>query len=333
MGLATRELAKAHKIDVPFERYLDQLRSNILATLGSPAELRDFYRHPQDYLYLKVQSKEESFTVGSPIMLDISLTNLGALNITMGPGMMIEPGLVLSAKLSGGVEKELKYYDFVSLYTKRVLNPGEGISKTVRLDRGELRRLLRGNPQETITIRVSCILDPQAVGQDEYLPSLGGQMSKEVVLVRHGLRPSGRVMDRVYSLLENGPIQDRVRSAVVVGDLMANTQLAGSAQGTRTPIGIDVKKATSELVGMSQASDWRVRGWFGEAVRQVKLSPELSRALADQIRDDHWFVRFMAVRAAGQHGAGWDEILRRVAQADSDELVRQMAVSYVGPVQ
>ena len=98
------------------------------------------------------------------------------------------------------------------------------------------------------------------------------------------------------------------------------------------PMSIDLKKATSELVGMAQASDWRVRGWFGEAVQQVRLSAELSTALADQIRDDHWFVRFMAVRAAGQHGAGWDEILRRVAQTDSDDLVRQMAVSYVGPV-
>ncbi|NIA06893.1 MAG: hypothetical protein GWP14_04510 [Actinobacteria bacterium] len=331
VGLATRELARAQNVDIPIEQALAQLQSNILSQLGSPAELRDFYRHPQDYLYLKLQPNQASFNPGEPILLNISLTNMGSLTITMGPGMMIEPRIVLSARLSGGLQKELKYYDFVSLYKKRALGPGEGISSTVRLDRGELRKLLRANPQEAVTIRVSCILDPQAVGQDEYLPSLGGQMSKEVVLVRHGFRPGPQAMQRLYGLLKNGPLRDRIASAVILGDLMANMQSPTALPQGRTPRTIDDQKVTAELIKAAKTSDWRVRAWLGEALRNVRLTPELSKALAEQIRDPHWFVRFMAVRAAGERGAGWQEILKHVAQTDPDELVRQMAVSYVGP--
>ena len=333
VGLATRELARAHNVDIPVERLLGQLQANVTGQLGSPAELRDFYRHPQDYLYLKIQPNQASFNSGEPMLLNISLTNMGSLTITMGPGMMIEPRVVLSAQLSGGLQRELKYYDFVSLYKKRALGPGEGINSTVRLDRGELRRLLRACPQETVTLKVSCILDPQAVGEDEYLPSLGGQMSKEVVLVRCGFRPGPQSMDRLYGLLKNGPVRDRIASAIILGDLVGNMQSPKAVPEAGMPRTVDDHKVTAELIAFSQTSDWRVRAWLGEALRNVKLTPELSKALAEQIRDPHWLVRFMAVRAVGERGAGWQEILKRVAQADSDELVRQMAVSYVGPVE
>ena len=239
--------------------------------------------------------------------------------------------MVLSAKLSGGLQRELKYYDFVSLYKKRVLEPGEGISNTMRLDRGELRRLLRVSPQETVTIRLSCIMDPQAVGEDEYLPSLGGQMSKEIVLVRHGFRPGPQSMDRLYGLLKNGPVRTRIASAVILGDLMGNMQSPEAAPEARMQRAVYDQRAAAELIEAAQTSDWRVRAWLGEALRNVRLTPELSEALAEQIRDPHWFVRFMAVRAAGERGTGWQEVLKRVAQTDSDELVRQIAVSYVGP--
>jgi len=331
VGLATRELSMAHNVNLPIEQALEQMRASVLGNLGSPAELRDFYRHPQDYLYLKLQPNQASFNAGEPIVLNISLTNMGSLTITMGPGMMIEPRVVLSAELTGGLQKKLKYYDFVSMYKKRALGPGEGISSTVRLDRGELRKLLRAYPQETVTIRVSCILDPQAVGEDEYLPSLGGQMSKEVVLVRHGFRPEPRSMERLYGLLQNGPLRDRIGSAVILGDLLANMQSPQAVGQARMPRTIDDQKAMAELIEASQTSDWRVRAWLGEALRNVRLTPELVKAVAEQIRDPHWFVRFMAVRAAGERGAGWQEILKRVAQTDPDELVRQMAVSYAGP--
>ena len=72
-----------------------------------------------------------------------------------------------------------------------------------------------------------------------------------------------------------------------------------------------------------------MRAWFGEALAYARLDEELSTALADQIRDPHWLVRLMAVRAAENRGQKWSEILRRVAQTDSDRLVRQMASSYV----
>ena len=52
----------------------------------------------------------------------------------------------------------------------------------------------------------------QAVGQDEYLPSLGGQVGKEVALVRHGFRPNSEGMDRLYVLLRDGPVRDRISS-------------------------------------------------------------------------------------------------------------------------
>ena len=97
------------------------------------------------------------------------------------------------------------------------------------------------------------------------------------------------------------------------------------------PRSINSQEAISKLIKVSTTEDWRVRAWLGEALRNVRLSPELSKALAEQIRDPHWLVRFMAVRAAGDRGAGWQEILQRVAETDSDELVRQMAASYTGP--
>ena len=331
VGLAGRELAKAHNIDMSgIEQFLQRNRQGINNQLGKPAELRDFYRHPQDYLFLKLRPRKPEFSYREPLMLDISLTNMGSMAITMGPGMMLDPQLVLSARLSGGLQRDLKD-DFVSLYKKRKLNPGEGLSTTLRLDRGEFRRLLRACPQETVTIRLSCILDPQVVGQDEYLPSLGGQVSKEVLLVRYGFQPSTEAMNQVYRLLKDGPVRSRISSAILLGDLLANSQSPRAVPEARMPRAIDEQQVTAALMEIARAADWRVRAWLGEALQSVRLNTQLSEALADQIRDPHWFVRFMAVRAVGQRGQRWTEILQRVAQTDADDLVRQMAGCYIGP--
>ena len=330
VGLAMRELARTQGLDIDMNAYLEPLRRGIAAELGNAAELRDFYRHPQDYLFLKMEPSKTEYDSYEPLMMHISLTtNMNSSTIVMGPGMMLNPRMLFSVRLSGGLQRELKYYDFVSLYKKRRMDPGQGLSDTVRLDRGELRTLLRHCPQETVTIKMSCILDPQVIGQDEYLPALGGQVSKEVVLVRYGFRPNPEAMARVYRLLKDGPMRSKIRSTMLLGDLLANSRNPQAIPDAKRPRAVDEKRISAALVEASRQGNWRARAWFGEGLRLVRLDSPLSEALADQIRDPHWFVRLMAVRAAGIRGQSWNEILRRVAQTDKDQLVRQMAGSYV----
>ena len=329
VGLALRELARTQKIPIGIERFLEPSRRAIEAELGSAAELRDLYRHPEDYLVLKIMPSKPNYDYREPVMLNISLSNMSSVVVTMGPGMMLTPRIVMSVRLSGGLQKDLKYYDFISLYKKRRMNPDQGQSATVRLDRGELQTLLRQCPQETVTIRLSCILDPQPVGQDEYLPSLLGQASQETVLVRYGFRPSPEAMKRLYRVLEGGSIRNKIQSLMLLGDLLGNSQNPQAIAALKKPRAVNEEQITAALVKTAQDTNWRVRAWLGEALHFVRLNGQLSKALADQIRDPHWFVRLMAVRAAGNQGQNWHEILRRVAETDSDPLVRQMASVYV----
>jgi len=329
VGLALRELIQVQGTDIDVNAYFEQLRQKISAQLGNAADLRDFYRHPKDYLFLKILPSKPDYDYREPLMLHISLTNMGSITISMGPGMMVNPRVLMSARLSGGLQMELKHYDFASLYKKRRMDMGQGLSDTVRLDRGKLRSILRRYPQETITIRISCILDPQVVGQDEFLPSMGGQTSKETVLVRYGFRPSPKAMERLYRTLKEGPVRSKITTAILLGDLLANSQNPQAIPEAKKPRAVNEKRITAALVKTARDANWRVRAWFGEALQYARLDGELSTALADQIRDPHWLVRLMAVRTAGNRGQNWSEILRRVAQTDSDRLVRQMASSYV----
>ncbi len=328
VGLALRELARTQDVNIDMNAYVDSYRQTIGMELGNAAELRDFYRHPEDYLFLKILPSKPDYDYREPVMLHISLSNMGSMVIAMGPGMMLNPRVVMSVRLSGGLQRELKH-DFVSLYKKRRMNPGQGLSTTVRLDRGELRKLLRQCPQETVTIRISCILDPQVVGQDEYFPSLAGQASKEAVLVHYGFRPSREAMERLYRVLEEGSVRSKIHTTVLLGDLLANSQHPQAIAEAKKPRAVNEEQITAALVETAQDADWRVRAWLGEALQFVRLDGQLSKALADQIRDPHWFVRLMGVRAAGNRGQSWREILRRVAETDSDPLVRQMASIYV----
>ena len=329
VGLAMRELIQTIDTNFDINAYLEQLRQEISDRLGNAADLRDFYRHPEDYLFLKILPSKSDYDYREPLILRISLTNMSSIAISMGPGMMVNPRVLMSARLSGGLKMELKHYDFASLYKKRRMDVGQGLSDSIRLDRGKLRGLLRRCPQETITIRISCILDPQVVGQDEYLPSLGGQTSKEVVLVRYGFRPSPKAMERLYQVLKEGPVRSKIATAILLGDLLANSQNPDAIPEAKKPRAVNEEKITSTLVTVARETDWKVRAWFGEALQYARLDGDLSTALADQIRDPHWLVRLMAVRTAGNRGQNWSEILRRVAQTDSDRLVRQMASNYV----
>ena len=329
LGIAFRELAASQNMNLRLEEYLARLGQILANELGNAAELRDFYRHPQDYLHLKIRPEKPAFNYNEPVILNVSLTNMGSEAITMGPGMMLNPRLVLSAKLTGGLERELKYFDFVSMYERRALKPSEGLSASIRLDRGELGKLLRRIPQETITLRVSCILDPQPVGHNEYMPSLAGQISKELMVVRYGFVPRAERMDRLYRLAKDGPLRDRIFSTLLLGDLLGNNQFPHAIADTRAPQPVEKLRIMEVLEDAARDSNWRVRAWVGEAVRFAQLEPGLSKALAEQIQDEHWFVRLMAVRAAGIRGEDWNDILRQVVQTDANPLVRQMAEAYV----
>ncbi len=136
-------------------------------------------------------------------------------------------------------------------------------------------------------------------------------------------------MGRLYRVLKEGSVRSKIRTAMLLGDLLGNSQNPQAIAEAKKPRAVNEEQITTALVATAQDADWRVRAWLGEALEFVRLNGQLSKTLAEQIQDPHWFVRLMAVRAAGNRGQNWREILRRVAETDNDPLVRQMASIYV----
>ena len=118
--------------------------------------------------------------------------------------------------------------------------------------------------------------------------------------MRYGFRPSPKAMERLYQVLREGPVRSKLYSAILLGDLLANSQNPQAIPEAKKPRAVNEEQISAALVEAGQDGDWRVRAWLGEALQYVKINAELSKALADQIRDPHWFVRLMGVSAAGQ---------------------------------
>jgi tetratricopeptide (TPR) repeat protein len=325
----------------PPELFREEQARDVAAELEAPAELRtalasfpdailDYPFHPDRYLKLELLMSAGDLPPTEPWRCSVRMTNTGSFPITLGEGGMVLPELLCAVMSEGDQARTSGPTLYVSLRRRLRLMAGDTIEVARTLDVGPIRSAMIGTPQVLQRVEVAGVLSPVLLispeGQESWAPGIGGVLAEPARFRRSAYHPTAEGMNQLSADLRTGSVTHRIAALELLTMLLAEHQHLKAGRLSYRARPIDAAAVESAILGRLADEDYRVRARLAECLRWFVLSPEANTAATRLLRDPHWLVRGLTLRAlADHHGTKVQNILEAYAKADPDEWPRRLA--------
>ncbi len=301
--------------------------------------------HPEQFLSVEIRPRTESFAPGEPIVVDAVLTNRGTLAVPIGQWGLVNPTMTIEVRTKKTGKKVFRDVPLAIWPAPRFLSPGATTIVPVRLDGGDLGKVLFAHPLERYELTVTGMLDPIQQG-GAFRSSLPSIQSPAATIIRRGLHESAdgaatppsplvcrQVLDAIAVTFLRGDLPDRMLASRQTASLLA---MAGAAdQGTQNlpkwMTDVFDKPVLSRLLRAAfEDRSFAVRGEALAALGGVKLDRATLPVLGVTFNDPHPLVRFRAAELLGASGTKGRQSILQYLSRDADPLVKEMATAF-GP--
>lgn len=282
---------------------------------------------------------------GDPIEVAVTLKNVSAAELPLGPNGVIRPRLALKAKVEderGQVLLETGRLPLVIWPAPRALRPAQTVTTQVRLDVCDLAEVVARNPLKKLTLTISGIADPDAEGRSR----LAGLTVKPLKITRRSLlgpvsgdTPAGWkqayqiTLGRIVYDYRRGKLPVRVRAARQVGSMLAFAQ---DIQRSRRPAPgrlagqVDRMVILAMLRAVLKDPSPAVRAEAVRAITLIQPDEATIGLLAPLIEDPSATVRCRLIETLTVTRSQGRETIIDLMLNDRQEQVRQMARALKG---
>ena len=324
-----RELLDELGVPMPDSQPATHRFPEVLTLLaGFDRTVLEFHKQPTRFLSAEIEFEHRSPAPGEPWWAVFALTNRASFPITLGPDWMVNPVFLLSFQIEGDRKREYPNLLTVSLDHARVIRPGQTLRVRRTIDVGPLRKLSRRTPQHLQSVSVSAILDPRQTAGG-WQPSATGLSLRPISFVRLPANTDREAWHARFSALRGDSPRARFQTLEVMAELLGEQQRAAAKPLTYKPQPIPAERVAQALRAALQSESWETRVRTLDALQIAGLDRTLVEAARQCLEHPHWAVRMMAVRLLARQGKAFAETAQRIATEDQDELVRDMARSYV----
>lgn len=292
-------------------------------------EVLAFRRNVARLIDVQITLPDANLDPGDPWWATFSLTNHARYPVTLGPDAMLNPVFLLSFKLVGDREREYNHLLTINVDRARVIPPGGTIRARYTLDVGPLRRVNRQTPQQLQRITATAILDPQRDPNGQWIPALTGLRLRPFYFNRVPARTGRESLHALFSALGGESDPARFGAIEVLAELLGERQRAELKQLSYDPDPVPADRIRQALLAALSAESWEVRARTLDALQAVGLDQDMLEAARAALRHEHWLVRLMAVRLVARQGKDAAALIQPLADRDAEELVRDVARSYL----
>ncbi|MBI4581405.1 MAG: HEAT repeat domain-containing protein [Planctomycetes bacterium] len=296
-----------------------------------PWPVLDYPFRPDKYMSLTLQVPQREMPPGEPWLLTARLRNVGSFPVTLGPGLMVVPDLLMSVATSGDRARTTGPTIRFSFNRTTRLMPGETVEVAHTVDLGAIRSGMIGTPQMTHEVTIAAVLSPlrfvNAEGQEIWAPDIGGLLA-ELKFIRSAFAVRDDTMAALFRQLRSADPFERIAAMELLTMLLAEQQhiLAGRLQYAARPI--DAAAVQAAILAQADDADWQVRLRLAECLRWIALDADATNTASRLLSDSHWLVRGLAMRALADHyGAKFQPVLTKASQADPDDWVRRLTAA------
>jgi tetratricopeptide (TPR) repeat protein len=299
--------------------------------------------HPERFLAVSIHPGSQSVRVGEPVVVEATLANHGPLAMPVGRLGLLSPVMGLQVEIASDSSEDVARFDALPLVlwaAPRYLAPATSVTRSVRLDVGEVAKFLAARPLDKLQLTVKGLLDPVQQGKvfRSALPSLE---VKSAQVVRTGLigesdRSSKESWTAGYQLalgrivrdIRRGDLPARISAARKVASLLALTDRVQRGEAKfPEPLRSAVERSVLLAMLRTVLSDrsFLVRAEMLTALQDVRIDASILMLLGGVIGDESALVRFRAAELLGVSDPVKNKKVLEHLAKDSDELVRTVA--------
>ncbi|MHC4133178.1 MAG: tetratricopeptide repeat protein [Planctomycetota bacterium] len=288
---------------------------------------------PQNIITVSVKMRGSKFSYDTALDSHIVMTNNSTQPLIISDNSLFQGNIRIDAMISGDINMQIP-----NLITKRVLpsqpiQPNRTLLIPLRFSTGRLREILKTYPQASLEIEITAYIDP--------IIDINGAVSNNIkdiepastTVSRAGVNLSRRYLQNRLDSMSTGRQGQKIQTAQLFIGLLQEQKAMANQPAFYTFKYADwmPEMLKSALIGILSDRDWTVKSNTMAEMLSLGLDYELTNAVAENLNDTKWPVRFMALYLlAKNQGSEFKKVLNWHAEHDSHAIVRDMAIALGG---
>jgi tetratricopeptide (TPR) repeat protein len=199
-----------------------------------PDKVRRAASSPLQFVILKLRSVRTDLRYGEPIDMDVELTNVSGMPLSMGPDGVINGSCVLSTGLTlRGKVAPNRANSVVRLDRRLRLEPGASVTVRAPVDIEPVASILNDLPTESLLLRISGVLHAVPRQGGGFTPGLLGSTQTEKPVERVAWAATPQNVQAALQTVKAGEGASRVVAAAVLARVVPTLAGSYAQQGDR----------------------------------------------------------------------------------------------------
>jgi hypothetical protein len=306
----------------------DVIQQALENTFG-PAVITPFVR-PQKLISYQFNLRGSNFAYGSELTGSLVITNTSAGKLIISDDAMFTGNIRIDADITGDLNMELSNLISERIRPSLPVDPGANVVVPLKLDTGELRRILLTYPQASLDIELTAFLDPVDEGSGKVVNRLMDIPPAKVTVRRPPIEITTKFLQNRLDSISKGTQGPKIKTLQLFVGLLAEQ----NAMANREPLykfvyadWMPTLLKSAVLQGLAD-KDWVVKVHTMAAVLSLPMDYQLINAVSENLNDTHWPVRLMSLYLLSKvQNGNFKKVLDWAAKYDSFSLVKDMAVA------
>lgn len=310
----------------------------ILAALGRDLgrTLVPKFVSPDKMISAQFNIRGREISYGSEFAGTVSIVNNSSEALVVSDDGLFRGNIRVDANVTGDLTKSIPNLISRRIRTAMLLEPGQGMLTSLRLDTGDLKHMLHTYPQASLEIELTLYLDPVTDDEGKVANRLVDIKPVTVSVSRPGVELTSQYLRNRYNSIPMSQPQQKIQTAQLFVGLLKE-QYAMAEQGALYRFKYAdwmpalLKSALLQQSGLllnPVDTEWTVKVYTMVEMLSLPLHHELLSAVAKNLNDANWPVRMMAIYLlASSPDGGFARVLDWTAERDPSPLVRAMAIA------
>lgn len=289
---------------------------------------------PEQIVSVEFSIHGDDFTYGREIEGIVAVVNNSSEPLVVNDYGLFKGNIRVDAEISGDLGKQIPNLISKKVRTALLIEPGRRMLIPVRLVTSELRNMLLSHPQASLELQFTVYLDPVKTENGGIANRLTNITPAQVSVKRPGVHLTSDFLRNQFVSISQIQANQAIQTARLFTGLLIEQHLMSE---NRLPYKVvyadwmpnlltDALSHESGLLLNPAEGRWTVKVNTMADLLGLPLDHKLIRAVAENMYDDKWPVRMMAVYLLAKNpDGGFTKVLDWIAQNDANQAVRDMA--------
>jgi hypothetical protein len=289
------------------------------------------FRKPDEIFDAQLRIRGDKFAYGSDFRSSVIITNKSSEPIIISEKGLLSGNIRIDAKVGGDLSESIPELVSIQIQPSQPLDPGSTLIVPVTLRTGRLKELLKQHPQASLELEFTLYLDSVTLKDGTIANRLEDIPPATVSIERPGVNLTAPFLRSQLSSLKRR-LQSQNTARLFAGLLMEEHLMANREPPYPYKYSDWMPEMLkSGLVYNLANDDWVSRIHTMSAMLGLPLDFDLIEAASENLTDDNWPVRMMALYLlAGNQSTNFSRVLDHAAKYDQNNIVRDMAVALGG---